>query len=475
MKCANCGAEIKEGYLYCENCGEDIHMVPDYEPEPECSLIQSVGEILDEEKKERQQKKEELQVKLHRKRTLVKAGILGGILCLTAVLCGFMVHLIKERHFNSYEYQMEKAAECLSAGTYEKAVIYYERAIVLNPLDFPGRLELAELYRRLGQELQYREQLQFVADFADSSEPESEKAYRKLIAFYDEKGAYETINELLLNCDNSLVKNANQKYLANAPEFSYEEGTYAEIIPLKLTSGAPGTIYYTLDGSVPDRNSEKYTSPLFLETGSHTVTALFVNDYGIVSDVVSKEYVIEVQKPSAPEVLLYSGEYTLPVSITVEILEGCRVFYSTDGTYPTEQSAEYLQPIPLPLGKSYFKFVTYNEEGVAGEIATREYNLTLDSEVTVDEACQAVIDRMLEKGKIYNSTGDSYQVAGRYLYVFQYSLAVPEKGYYYVIAEIYEDSAGIQTKTGSYYAVDIYDETVYKITNSNGNYLLEGF
>lgn len=475
MKCAKCGAEIKEGYLYCENCGEDIHIVPDYEPEPESSLMQSVGEILEEEKKERQQKKEELLLKQRKKRRVIKAAVLGGSLCLAAVLCMFLVNRIKSNHLNSYTYQIEKARACLSEETYENAVLYYERAMELNPPDFQGRLELAEIYRRLGREVQYREQLQFVADFADTALPESEKAYNKLIAFYDEKGAYKTINSLLLKCDNMQVKNANQKYMANVPEFSYEEGTYAEIIPLKLTSGAPGTIYYTLDGSVPDENSEKYTSPLFLETGIHKVTAVFINDYGIVSDVVSKEYVVEVQKPAPPEVLLYSGDYTLPETITVEVLEGCRVFYTTDGTYPTEQSAEYLQPIPLPLGKSYFKFVAYNEEGVAGEITTREYKLTLERAVPVEEACQAVIDRMLEKGKIYNSSGDSYQVTGRYLYVFQYSLAVPEKGYYYVIAEIYEDSAKIQAKTGSYYAVDIYDETVYKITKNNGNYLLEGF
>ena len=33
MKCPNCGAEMEEGKLYCEHCGEDIHIVPDFEPE----------------------------------------------------------------------------------------------------------------------------------------------------------------------------------------------------------------------------------------------------------------------------------------------------------------------------------------------------------------------------------------------------------------------------------------------------------
>ena len=30
VKCRKCGAEIKEGSLYCERCGEEVRIVPDY-------------------------------------------------------------------------------------------------------------------------------------------------------------------------------------------------------------------------------------------------------------------------------------------------------------------------------------------------------------------------------------------------------------------------------------------------------------
>ena len=30
MKCPNCGAEIPEGHLYCEVCGEEINFVPEF-------------------------------------------------------------------------------------------------------------------------------------------------------------------------------------------------------------------------------------------------------------------------------------------------------------------------------------------------------------------------------------------------------------------------------------------------------------
>ena len=32
MKCPNCGKELKTGQLYCESCGQEIQIVPDYDP-----------------------------------------------------------------------------------------------------------------------------------------------------------------------------------------------------------------------------------------------------------------------------------------------------------------------------------------------------------------------------------------------------------------------------------------------------------
>ncbi len=475
MKCPGCGEELKEGYLYCENCGEDIHIVPDFEPEFELSLKQAVEEIMDLEEAEERQKQEQILAKKRMLKKLWKVAGAVGVVCLLALAGAFVRNLVKEKQENSFEYQLSKAYECMSSQQTAEALVHYEKAVVLQPKEANVRLELAEVYRMLGMENFYLEQLQIVAAADYAKDFEVEKAYEKMIAFYAEKENYTVISDLLLNCSNNRVLNANQKYLAKTPEFSYQEGSYAEIIPLKISSNAAGTIYYTMDGSVPDIYSEVYTSPLFLEPGSYVISALFVNEYGIVSDVITKSYVVEMPRPAAPEVSLYSGNYALPQFVSVEIPEGCRVFYTTDGSYPTDQSAEYFSPIPLPLGTSWYKFVTYSPEGLAGEVTVREYELVIDTEVTVSEACQAVVDVMMAKGKIYNSLGESYQVEGKYSYIFQYPLAVEDQGDYYIIAEFYEDATGFVSRTGSEYAVNIYDETVYKFTKNNGNYLLEGF
>ena len=31
MTCPKCGNEIKEGHLYCDVCGEEIRIVPDFD------------------------------------------------------------------------------------------------------------------------------------------------------------------------------------------------------------------------------------------------------------------------------------------------------------------------------------------------------------------------------------------------------------------------------------------------------------
>lgn len=475
MKCPNCGEEIKEGYLYCEKCGEDIHIVPDYEPEWELSLMQSVGEILDEEAKERELEKQLVLEKKRKLRKILLCGVVVILIGITALVSTKIIDFVKKTNNNSFTYQLEKAYACLGEGDTENALVFLERAVELEPADLGARLKLAEVYRILGNIDLYMEQFHAVKNASHATESELETAYRNLIEIYIDDQAYESINNLLQDCSNQEILDTYENFVVNPPEFSFAEGTYSEIIPLKMSADNAGTIYYTLDGSKPGTDSEKYEGPIFLETGSHRISALFVSEYGVVSEAVTKEYVIEVQKPAAPEVSVYSGEYKTPVSITVDVIEGCRVFYTTDGSYPTNQSQEYLTPIPMPLGKSYYKFIAYNEDGIAGDVTSREYKLTIESGVTVEKACQAVVDVMLQAGKIYNSLGESYQVNGKYSYIFEYPLAVPEKGDYYVIIEVYEDNSGIQIKTGAEFAVNIYDEKVYKFTNNNGNYLLEGF
>lgn len=83
--------------------------------------------------------------------------------------------------------------------------------------------------------------------------------------------------------------------LKNAGEvfFSVESGFYEEAFELEMTSEL-GTIYYTLDGTVPDKNSMKYEAPLL-------ITDATVNDnvYSMREDVSTGFDTEEIEKISS--------------------------------------------------------------------------------------------------------------------------------------------------------------------------------
>ena len=47
MKCQKCGASLKEGNLYCQKCGYEYQIVPDFEPEIENSIAQTMLNVGD--------------------------------------------------------------------------------------------------------------------------------------------------------------------------------------------------------------------------------------------------------------------------------------------------------------------------------------------------------------------------------------------------------------------------------------------
>lgn len=56
MKCKYCGAEIPKGFVYCEKCGAEVQMVPDYNPLDDVLTAQVRG-ALDEEPSENMKRK----------------------------------------------------------------------------------------------------------------------------------------------------------------------------------------------------------------------------------------------------------------------------------------------------------------------------------------------------------------------------------------------------------------------------------
>ena len=252
MKCPSCGAEMKDDHLYCENCGQEIHIVPDFEPEIETSIHNTMSKIADKVMDEDE--------KVEQARGKRRKGLTICCLIMCAlVLFAITVMIITGVQNHSAGYQISRASSCYEAGDLEKAIIFYENAQKLDNENLSISFILAELYSDTGKEENYKDCLINIICNNNASQDEVESAYKKLITFYNDKKDYASINSLLMSTTDETIKVQFQNYMAQAPEFSYQEGSYDEVIPLKLTSSTQGNIYYTLDGTIPDKYSDVYT------------------------------------------------------------------------------------------------------------------------------------------------------------------------------------------------------------------------
>ncbi len=466
MKCPNCGEEMADGSLYCEHCGEDIHIVPDFEPELEQNIEQTILDIA-----------EDIGVEVGME-AAVKDGdtdwadngghgrpkrriwkflwLFAGVILTAAIGMGIWVWL-----YNSEEYQTAKAAEYASAGAYDKAVACYNRALELDEKNIELQFSLAEVYFLKNNKIEYEYLLREITGNENATTEQLDRAYGKLIAIYRARGDYNTINDLLMSSTNEQMRVTYQKYIAKAPEFSVKEGYYTEIQILKLSSMGTGKIYYTMDGSEPDESSEQYTAPLILDDGDYLIKAVFINENGIVSDVTAKEYHIDNDVILPPEVSVISGEYNHPMLIEIYDDEG-QVYYTTDGSEPTYSSLHYTGPIPMPLGKTNYKFARI-VDGVTGEVVERSFSLELDTEFTPAQAVSTLVQQSVLSGRILDDAGHFDETEATYQYLYQYAASIGNHGDFYMISEMLKGIDGSMTKTGTVFAVDAYGGRCYKI------------
>lgn len=478
MKCPNCGEEMADGTLYCEHCGEDIHIVPDFEPELEHNIQQIISGIMDELEEPQPEETEDEASELlldpedqPRPKKQLKWLLLIALAALVlgaAVGMGVWVYL-----YNSEEYQVQRAEQCVASEDYDKAIAHYNRALELDEDNIELQFSLAEVYFLKNNKIEYEYLLREITRNANATTEQLDRAYGRLIAIYRAREDYQTINELILGSGNEQLISMYQIYIANPPEFSVIEGDYTSIQPLKLTAMGTGRIYYTLDGSDPDENSTLYTMPIILENGNYVVKAIFINENGIASEIVRKEYFIDYDVIPAPEVTVVSGEYSTPQYIEVLGVDGeNEVYYTTDGTDPTYSSNVYTQPIPMPLGTSHYRFARI-VEGVVGEVTERRYEFYLNTEYMPEQAVDAVQKYALSTGRIIDGGGHFDETGAIYVYEYLYVININDVSDYFVITEVLRSEDGSQVRTGNFYAVDVYSGARFRLQQEAGrNYTL---
>ena len=133
MRCPNCGSKIPEGHLYCDQCGAEIIIVPDFEPEVENEINSSLSSVAHELTREdraiaqRERRRREL-VRQARSRKRAIARIVFTIFA----IC-FAVLSINMYRLSTASRYLQLAEDAKKSGKYDVAISFLEEGYKKNP------------------------------------------------------------------------------------------------------------------------------------------------------------------------------------------------------------------------------------------------------------------------------------------------------------------------------------------------------
>jgi hypothetical protein len=281
-----------------------------------------------------------------------------------------------------------------------------------------------------------------------------------LLGIYEDRSDYVKMGELLKNCDIDSILSKYNNYAALEPVFNKEGGVYDSLVSISISGNTKGFVYYTTDGSTPTSNSQVYETPILLESGDYVIKAMFVNLYGVSSDIVTQNYYISLAVPDAPLVEPESGTYNAPNMIEVYYSNSIKVYYTTDGQIPDKKSNRYDGPIEMPYGISNFSFITIDDSGVASEVVNRTYRLEAECNFSTDIALTVLRNNLWAKGKLSTVEGNVPGKLGLNVYTVR-TLYKQGDITYYIVGEEYVDTMNKSHETGNFYAIDVDTADLY--------------
>ena len=175
--------------------------------------------------------------------------------------------------------------------------------------------------------------------------------------------------------NNSQISEDNYTFEVAKVTANKNSGTYTSKIDVSLsTDTLNSTIHYSFDNTLPDRNSNLYTSPIEINSSKHLYAIAYKDDYKD-SNVSVFNYTINLNSSppgggsggggsggggsgggspppiypiSTPQASILSGNFTAPITVTLSCdTLGSSIYYTTDGATPDKNTSQYTTPLSL--------------------------------------------------------------------------------------------------------------------------------
>lgn len=373
-KCKNCGADIPDDKVYCPFCGTPVQVVPDYNMLDDEALSSIIQE--DSEEPGKWQKHEidpviaQIAPELSNVRPAEKRKSRKKILLLTLLSAIIAAGLGIGLYLNSYQYDMARGQRALTDGNLETAETAFSEAVEKKKKqDAKSLYYLGLTYQKEKKTSQAEDALKK----AFSIDSENSDILTALLRLYYDENDNSSIEALKDQVSDSKLSALIDSYLIEEVRFSLDGGDYSDDQTLKL-GGEGGTIYYTLNGESPTKtNGIRYKEPIEITDGETRVRAVMINSDGKSGPVSEKTYRVTYEEPSQPQATPDGGTYTTPVMITLTGDEGCRLYYTWDGSDPTSASNEYTEPIAMPDGNNVLSVIAVNKHNMVSRILRLNY------------------------------------------------------------------------------------------------------
>ncbi len=534
IRCENCGHTLNDNQKVCDVCGKPVRRKNSEDAELEEQLAKSIAKIVENETVDAQVYLKEIQgtldkstqmqnsgnekdtlgasqrstdrqrttsqsrpssqqprssqqntkkprtmesetVKPTQKKKKSSGGKIAAIVCIVifsvAVIIGlafFTINSVLKKAQDNFAYYNNTGISYIQNQKYSEAIPYLEKALTFEESD--GKVNLRfSLYDCYVATDDTEKAISMLYNILKIDEYNLE-AIVDLENYYEKAGVTEALIELYNKYKDTQAADAVAKYYVEAPSISVEGGEYTTDLDVKLTSDYGYDIHYTLDGSDPTINSALYSSKIEVKEGTTTLKCIAVNQYNIVSDVVSAEYKVEYKLPDAPTISPRSGSYETEQLIVIgNIPAGGKAYYTLDNTEPTDKSTLYTGPFDMPAGNNVLSVIVYDKNGQKSAVVKRNYVLTLSDKVTQDRALEILWQAMQIKNMVnaehLSSDGEPVKL------VLDSKMSI--SGHTLWVFDIYVETEQGDMKANYQMGVDCDSSYVYTVYENSGVYTLD--